>query len=68
MKVWDEGGGFSQDVLRDPTSPENLFKPNGRGIFLIRQFTDDLEFAKDASGRFGIVMTVSLDDKKSKKE
>ena len=68
MKVWDEGGGFSQDVLRDPTSPENLFKPNGRGIFLIRQFTDDLEFAKDASGRFGIVMTVSLDDRKSKKE
>ncbi len=68
MKVWDEGKGFSQDVLRDPTSPENLFKPNGRGIFLIRQFTDEVEFSRDASGRFGIVMTVSLEKKKGKEE
>lgn len=63
IKVWDEGPGFSQETLKDPTSPENLFRPNGRGIFLIRQFTDGVTFERDAAGRFAIVMTVDLNKK-----
>ncbi|MEW5763953.1 MAG: ATP-binding protein [Acidobacteriota bacterium] len=66
IRVWDEGAGFSPGVLSDPRRPENLFKPNGRGIFLIRQFTDHADFARSADGRFGICMSVDLDSAKDK--
>jgi len=48
----DEGPGLDESCLRDPRSGENLFKPNGRGIFLIKQFVDDVAFlrtSRDAS-------------------
>ncbi len=66
IRVWDEGPGFSPGVLSDPRRPENLFKPNGRGIFLIRQFTDRADFARSADGRFGICMSVDLDSNEDK--
>lgn len=42
--VKDEGEGFNYDNLPDPTSPENLEKPGGRGIFLMRHLSDEVEF------------------------
>lgn len=42
--VADDGGGFDYHNLPDPTSPENLEKENGRGIFLMRNLADDVEF------------------------
>ena len=45
FKVEDEGGGFDHDNLPDPTSPENLEKPGGRGIFLMKHLSDEVEFA-----------------------
>ena len=68
MTVWDEGTGFNTSKLSDPRDPENLLKPNGRGIFLIRQFTDKVQFIRDADGRFGLVMTVNLDKRGPKEE
>lgn len=68
MRVWDEGPGFEEQVLRDPRNPENLLKPNGRGIFLIRQFVDDVKFRRDRKGRFGIEMTVDLTKGQSKED
>ncbi len=68
MTVWDEGTGFNTSKLCDPRDPENLLKPNGRGIFLIRQFTDKVQFVRDADGRFGLVMTVNLAQRVSKEE
>jgi len=68
IKVWDEGKGFPEDVLRDPRKSENLLRPNGRGIFLIRQFVDKLEFDRDRKGRFGIIMTVNLAAGETKEE
>jgi serine/threonine-protein kinase RsbW len=68
IKVWDEGKGFPEGVLRDPRNPENLLRPNGRGIFLIRQFVDKVEFDRDRKGRFGIVMTVNLATGETKEE
>ncbi len=47
--VKDEGDGFNFDNLPDPTAPENLEKPGGRGIFLMKHLSDEVEF-KD-SGR-----------------
>src|SRR5262245_2253926 len=42
--VKDEGRGFDFENLPDPTSPENLEKPGGRGIFLMRHLSDEVRF------------------------
>jgi len=45
LVVRDSGEGFDPSTVDDPTKPENLFRSRGRGIFLIRHFMDDVEFA-----------------------
>ena len=45
--IEDEGPGFDYDTLPDPTAPENLEKPSGRGIFLMRHLADEVEFIED---------------------
>ena len=42
--IEDEGPGFNYDSLPDPTAPENLEKIGGRGIFLIKNLADEVEF------------------------
>lgn len=42
--VKDEGNGFDYENLPDPTSPENLEKPGGRGIFLMKHLSDEVKF------------------------
>lgn len=44
IEITDEGEGFSLDSLPDPTCLENVKNENGRGIFLIRHYADDLSF------------------------
>ncbi|HAH38770.1 MAG TPA: ATP-binding protein [Algoriphagus sp.] len=45
--IEDEGEGFDLEQLPDPTSPENIAKPGGRGIFLIRHLTDEVKFEEN---------------------
>ena len=40
FKIQDEGIGFDFQNLPDPTSPENIDKPSGRGIFLMKHLSD----------------------------
>lgn len=42
--VKDEGTGFNYESLPDPTAPDNLQKPGGRGIFLMKHLSDEVEF------------------------
>lgn len=42
--IEDEGEGFDFNEQQDPTSPENIEKIGGRGIFLIKHLTDDVKF------------------------
>jgi serine/threonine-protein kinase RsbW len=42
--VEDEGPGFDYLNLPDPTAPENIEKPHGRGVFLMRQLADKCDF------------------------
>jgi serine/threonine-protein kinase RsbW len=42
--IKDEGPGFDFHSLPDPTAPENIDKPGGRGIFLMRHLSDDVNF------------------------
>ena len=45
--VSDEGQGFDYYNLPDPTSPENLEKECGRGIFLMKHLADQLIFSEN---------------------
>jgi len=44
LRVTDEGHGFDPGRLADPTTPEHRCRIGGRGIFLIRQMMDHVEF------------------------
>lgn len=42
--VRDEGAGFDPSTVPDPSKPETILKPSGRGLFLIRMFMDQVIF------------------------
>ncbi|MCD6018091.1 MAG: Serine-protein kinase RsbW [Bacteroidetes bacterium] len=44
FSVADEGAGFDHASLPDPTDPINIDKPNGRGVFLMKNLADKVEF------------------------
>ena len=48
--VRDEGVGFDPDGVPNPLSPDNLLNPSGRGILMMREFMDDVEFEAGAEG------------------
>ena len=47
--IRDEGSGFDFHSLPDPTSPENLKEPGGRGIFLMKNLSDEVHFTEEGS-------------------
>lgn len=49
FRIKDEGMGFDFQNLPDPTSPKNLDKPSGRGIFLMKHLSDEVNFSKNGS-------------------
>lgn len=42
--ISDEGAGFSEKDVPDPCAPENLLRPSGRGLLLIRSIMDEVEY------------------------
>jgi len=46
IKVIDEGTGFSPDKVPDPTGPQNIQEPNGRGVFLMSRLSDDIKYSR----------------------
>ena len=42
--VTDEGHGFDPSGVPDPTTPANIRRARGRGIFMIRQLMDHVEY------------------------
>jgi anti-sigma regulatory factor (Ser/Thr protein kinase) len=48
-EISDEGRGFDPDKIPDPTDPENIEKPGGRGVFLMRQLSDNVRFRDNGS-------------------
>jgi serine/threonine-protein kinase RsbW len=43
-RVTDQGNGFDPAAVPDPTTPENLMKPCGRGLFLMRKLMDEVRY------------------------
>ena len=54
--VRDQGPGFDPEEVADPLAPENLLKGSGRGIFLIRNFMDEVELQRAPQGGMEIRM------------
>ena len=51
LEVADEGAGFDLDAsLVDPTTPENIGREDGRGLFLMQQLMDRVERVEAPSG------------------
>jgi CheY-like chemotaxis protein len=44
VAIRDEGPGFDPAKLPDPTDPENLDRPCGRGVMLMRAFMDEVTY------------------------
>lgn len=49
VTVTDEGKGFDVSIVPDPTKPDYIEKPNGRGIFLMKNLADKVKFDKNGS-------------------
>lgn len=54
--IADDGPGFDVSSLPDPTDPENLLRPSGRGLLLMRTFMDSVEYSPTGNR---VTMTLS---------
>jgi serine/threonine-protein kinase RsbW len=57
VSVHDEGRGFDPETVPNPTAAENLLKVDGRGIFFMRSFMDDVSYAFPPGGGTIVTMT-----------
>lgn len=49
ITVEDEGEGFDFSHIPNPTTPENLMKTTGRGLYLMMTLTDNLLFTRNGA-------------------
>ena len=60
VHVRDQGPGFDPGSVPDPLAPENLLKADGRGIFFMRSFVDEVSYAFPAKGGTVVKMVKKL--------
>jgi serine/threonine-protein kinase RsbW len=46
IEITDEGAGFDPAALADPTCPERLQHPGGRGVMLMRAFMTRVQYSR----------------------
>ncbi len=49
VTVSDEGEGFDYTNIPDPTLPDNINKVTGRGLFLMKTLSDELNFENNGA-------------------
>jgi serine/threonine-protein kinase RsbW len=49
IEIQDQGKGFDLSAVPDPTDPDNLESPCGRGIMLMRSFMSRVEFNENGN-------------------
>jgi len=49
VSVSDEGCGFDLNAIPDPTCPENILQVGGRGVFLMQQLCDAVQFQNNGA-------------------
>lgn len=52
VEIADEGPGFRMDDVPDCTMPENLDKPSGRGVMLMRSYMTRVEYNEQGNAVF----------------
>ena len=57
FSVRNEGPGFDPEAIPDPTEPEYLNRPSGRGMLLMRSFMDEVHYSE--GGRQVTMMKVA---------
>ena len=60
IRVRDQGEGFDPKAVANPLDPDNLLKSSGRGIFLIRNFMDEVVLQRAPQGGMEIRMVKRL--------
>jgi serine/threonine-protein kinase RsbW len=60
VEVQDEGAGFPVESIPNPVAEENLLKADGRGIFFMRSFMDEVRYSFPAKGGTLVLMTKRL--------
>ncbi len=56
IEVTDQGAGFDVSQVRDPLRPDNLLRPNGRGLLFMNSFMDAIDYSFKPEG--GTVVTL----------
>ena len=54
--IEDQGSGFSTEMQGDPLAQENLMNQSGRGLALIRAFTDELQVERTTPGGTRVIL------------
>ena len=57
-RVTDQGPGFDHTSVPDPTTPDNLLKPGGRGLFLMRKLLDEVSYNEQGNS---VTLVLRLD-------
>ena len=58
ISVKDEGAGFDPSNIPDPLKEENLLNVGGRGVYLIKEYADELRFEENGTK---LIMAFKLD-------
>ena len=60
IRIADEGEGFELEDLPDPLAEENLLRHSGRGIFIIRAFTDEFHVRRTSPSGTEVTLAKNL--------
>lgn len=50
VQIRDEGEGFDVEAVPDPCNPDNLGKPSGRGILMMKELMDRVDWSFSGKG------------------
>lgn len=62
--ISDEGKGFDSNKIPDPTLNDNIMKADGRGLFFIKSFMDELEIIHSDERRGTKIALIKYKDKR----
>lgn len=60
VRVQDEGKGFKPEAVPDPVAEENLLKADGRGIFFMKSFMDEVKYTFPEGGGTRVTLLKKL--------
>lgn len=59
VSIKDEGTGFKPEDVPDPTKPENILKDSGRGLHIMKSFSENVKFNFTDTGT-EVILTIKF--------